>query len=65
MRDSEVKITDVSGNLVYRTTSDGGQAIWTGTDMSGERVSTGVYLVLRDATRSAQFKCNTKVLVVR
>jgi ligand-binding sensor domain-containing protein len=64
VRDSEVKITDVAGNLVYRTTSLGGQAIWPGTDLAGNRVSTGVYLVLV-ADRSGSTKCNTKVLVVR
>ncbi|MEA3443113.1 MAG: two-component regulator propeller domain-containing protein [Bacteroidota bacterium] len=40
-----VKITDVSGNLVYETESLGGQAIWDGKDFSGRKVSTGVYLV--------------------
>ncbi len=64
VRDSEVKITDVAGNLVYRTTSLGGQVIWPGTDMSGNRVSTGVYLVMV-ADRTGSSKCNTKVLVVR
>ncbi len=64
MRDSEVKITDVSGNLVYRTTSLGGQAIWNGNDMSGNRVATGVYLIFA-SDRSGSYKCNTKVLVVR
>lgn len=64
VRDSEVKITDVSGNLVYRTTSLGGQAIWDGNDMAGARVSTGVYLIFA-SDRSGSFKCNTKVLVTR
>jgi hypothetical protein len=41
-----VKITDISGNLVYETTSLGGQAIWNGKNFRGERVHTGVYLVL-------------------
>ncbi|MGV3636939.1 MAG: two-component regulator propeller domain-containing protein [Flavobacteriales bacterium] len=64
VEDSEVKITDVSGNLVYRTTSLGGQAIWDGNDMSGRRAATGVYLVFAsDATGS--FKCNTKLLLVK
>lgn len=40
-----VKITDVSGNIVYETKSLGGQAIWDGKDFSGRRLSTGVYLV--------------------
>lgn len=39
-----VKITDVSGNLVYETTSQGGQATWNGKDRNGKRVATGVYL---------------------
>ncbi len=64
VRDSEVKITDVSGNLVYRTTSLGGQAIWNGNDMSGNRVATGVYMIFATDLTGA-YKCNTKVLVVR
>ncbi len=42
---SEVKITDIAGNLVFRTTSLGGQAIWDGRNLNGNRVKTGVYLV--------------------
>ena len=43
--DVNVKITDISGNLVYETVSEGGQAIWQGKDLSGQKVSSGVYLV--------------------
>ncbi len=42
---TQVKITDVSGNLVYETISYGGQAVWDGKDFNGQRVHTGVYLV--------------------
>jgi hypothetical protein len=42
---SDIKITDISGELVYHTTSLGGQAIWYGTNFDGKRVQTGVYLV--------------------
>ncbi|MEX1190116.1 MAG: two-component regulator propeller domain-containing protein [Bacteroidia bacterium] len=45
VRDADVKITDVSGNLVFRTRSNGGTAIWNGNRYSGERAATGVYLV--------------------
>ena len=45
MTDAIVKITDVSGNIVYETKSLGGQAIWDGKDFSGRRLGTGVYLV--------------------
>ena len=44
-RDANVKITDVSGQLIFETTALGGQAIWDGRDFSGRRASTGVYLV--------------------
>lgn len=40
-----VKITDISGNLVFETKSLGGQALWDGRNFRGERVKTGVYLV--------------------
>lgn len=42
---SDVKITDISGNVVYKTTSNGGTAIWDGKTLTGERVQSGVYLV--------------------
>ena len=41
-----VKITDISGNLVFETKSFGGTATWDGLDFNGRRVSTGVYLFL-------------------
>jgi hypothetical protein len=40
-----IKITDISGNLVYETVSEGGQAIWYGKTLNGRKVSSGVYLV--------------------
>lgn len=42
---SSVKITDISGNIVFSTMSEGGQALWNGMNYSGDRVKTGVYLV--------------------
>ncbi len=42
---SNVKITDITGNLIFETMSNGGQAIWNGRDINGNRVGTGVYLV--------------------
>lgn len=64
VRGSDVRITDVAGNLVYRTTSKGGEATWPATDMNGERVSTGVYLVFSVDPEGTR-KCNTKVAVIR
>ncbi|MEA3318135.1 MAG: T9SS type A sorting domain-containing protein [Bacteroidota bacterium] len=43
--DVNVKITDISGNIVYETTANGGQATWNGENFSGQKVSTGIYLV--------------------
>lgn len=43
--DANVKITDISGRLVYETTALGGQAIWEGTDYNGRKAQSGVYLV--------------------
>lgn len=41
-----VKITELDGKLVYQTRALGGQAIWDGRNYRGQRISTGVYLVL-------------------
>ncbi len=45
IENTDVKITDISGNLVYHATSLGGQAVWDGKNLNGNRVKTGVYLV--------------------
>lgn len=42
---ADVRITDVSGQLVYRTKANGGQAIWDGRDYTGRRPQSGVYLI--------------------
>jgi hypothetical protein len=51
-RDANVKITDISGKLVYETTALGGQAIWNGRDYTGRRAASGVYLVFSTAVRN-------------
>jgi hypothetical protein len=45
IKNTIVKITDISGNLVYETTSNGGTATWDGTTFRGNRAATGVYLI--------------------
>jgi hypothetical protein len=45
VKDADVKITDINGNLVYQTRAHGGQAVWNGLTLRGERSKTGVYLV--------------------
>ncbi len=62
--DTNVKITDVSGNLVFQTTSNGAYATWNGRNFYGKPVGTGIYLVYcasKDGSKSAM----TKILVVK
>ncbi|MBK8442625.1 MAG: T9SS type A sorting domain-containing protein [Sphingobacteriales bacterium] len=54
VEDAQVKITDISGRLVYETTALGGQAIWNGKTYEGKRVQTGVYLVLATNTDGSE-----------
>lgn len=42
---SDIRITDVAGNLVYKTTSNGGTAAWNGKNTAGEKVKSGIYLI--------------------
>lgn len=50
VEDADVKITDINGQLIYETSSLGGQAIWDGRDYNGNRATTGVYLVFSSST---------------
>ena len=45
VRNSDVKITDIAGNIVYQTKSNGGMATWNGNNFDGQRVSSGIYLI--------------------
>lgn len=46
MDNTIVNIIDAGGNLICKTRSNGGTAVWDGKDMSGRRASTGVYTAL-------------------
>ncbi|TSJ46528.1 hypothetical protein FO442_05045 [Fluviicola chungangensis] len=61
---SEVKITDAAGNLVYKTTSNGGTATWNGKRITGEEVSSGVYFIWTAPTEGKGKKVG-KVVVIR
>ncbi len=41
-----VKITDISGRVVYEMISNGGTAVWDGNNFNGERAQTGIYLFI-------------------
>ena len=43
--ESDVKITDVSGNLIWATKSQGGQVVWNLQSFSGTKAATGVYMI--------------------
>jgi len=60
---SSVKITDISGNLVYETKSLGGQAVWDLRNYRSQRVATGVYLVFC-ANEDGTLAGVTKMLVI-
>lgn len=45
VENASLKITDISGKLVFQTRALGGQAIWNGKTYEGKSVATGIYLV--------------------
>ncbi|MFN5386595.1 MAG: hypothetical protein ACK5CO_07175 [Bacteroidota bacterium] len=61
---AEVKITDAAGTLVYQTTSLGGQALWNGINLRGEKAHTGIYFVFA-ATKDGSTGCSTKFMLIR
>lgn len=60
---ANVKIVDVAGNFVFETTAEGGQALWDGKNFNGQRVASGVYVVLC-ATTDGEAKAMTKILLL-
>jgi sugar lactone lactonase YvrE/phage tail protein X len=64
VQNADVKITDVNGKIVFHTRANGAQAIWYGKNFSGERVSTGVYLVFSTDIEGVEKMVN-KILFVR
>jgi hypothetical protein len=64
IKDSNVRITDMRGNLIYQGLSKGGMFTWNCTNRSGERVKTGVYLVFA-ATPDGGEGVVTKITVIK
>ncbi|HMG15855.1 MAG TPA: T9SS type A sorting domain-containing protein, partial [Saprospiraceae bacterium] len=64
--DSNVKITDTTGKLVFETTSLGGQAVWYGKDYNGRKANSGVYLVFATSLANIEDPSAyvTKILLV-
>lgn len=64
VRNANVKITDIEGNLVHEAVSQGGSLQWNLTAFNRHKVASGVYLVLisnEDASETAV----SKIMVVR
>lgn len=64
VNESNVKITDVTGALVWETQAQGGQVIWDGNNFENRRVNTGVYYIFVTNSDGSQKKSG-KVLFVR
>jgi len=62
--ESNLKITDISGNLIFETISNGGMAIWNGKNINNQRVGTGVYLVF-SSDKYGKEKAVGKILFIQ
>ena len=61
---SNVKITDVQGNLVHETTSEGGTIEWDTTAFGKYKVTSGVYMIFVSAQDGIETKVK-KVMIIR
>ena len=64
VRDTNVKITNTSGKLIYSGTSVGGQFTWNGRNLQGNKVSSGIYFVLA-ADKDGKQGIATKIVIIR
>ncbi|MBK8884631.1 MAG: T9SS type A sorting domain-containing protein [Bacteroidales bacterium] len=64
IKDTQINITDISGNLVFKTISDGGAATWDLKTYNGKHVATGVYLIFCASSDGSEAFV-TKILVIR
>jgi hypothetical protein len=62
---SDVKVTDAAGNVVYKTQSNGGTATCHGLNSNGEKVPTGVYFFWTAMNVQGGENKVAKVLVIR
>ena len=62
--DALVKITTTSGNFVTHLKAQGGQAVWDCTDINGQKVQPGIYLIfVSDESGTETYA--TKVLIMK
>ena len=63
-RDALVHITDAAGHTVFSTQAYGGQAIWNGRNLQGEKVASGPYFVFA-SDNEGKMRSVTKILIIR
>lgn len=61
---ANVKITDIEGNLVHETTSEGGTIEWDTTAFGKYKVASGVYMIFVSAQDGIETKVK-KVMIIR
>lgn len=61
---ANVKITDIEGNLVYETISEGGTIEWDTTAFGKYKVASGVYMIFISAQDGVETKVK-KVMIIR
>jgi len=59
-----IKISDIEGNLVYETISEGGTIEWDTTAFGKYKVASGVYMIFISAKDGVETKVK-KVMIVR
>jgi hypothetical protein len=62
--DANIKITDIEGNLVYETTSEGGTILWDTTAFGKYKVASGVYMIFISSEDGTMTKVK-KVMIIR
>lgn len=65
MDNSLVKIADAGGNVIRQLKSTGGMVTWDCCDQYGDRVKTGIYMVLCSRANGGSESVVTKIAVVR
>ncbi|AWH84587.1 ABC transporter substrate-binding protein [Flavobacterium album] len=61
---ANIKITDIEGNLVYETTSEGGTVLWDTRAFGKYKVATGVYMIFISSEDGTETKVK-KVMIIR
>lgn len=64
MTNTNVKITDLEGNLVFETTSQGGTVQWDTRAFGKHKVASGVYFVMANANDGSTTKV-AKIMIIR